>query len=110
MNKKRITLLTVVSVLIAVNCLLSQAQVKIGNSTAVPVAGAILELDGTVGGLLLPQVEIGSLTDFAATISGATAENLYGLLVYNKTANGADIPVGVYVWTDSGWKNLVKIG
>ncbi|GHS95945.1 hypothetical protein FACS189421_00110 [Bacteroidia bacterium] len=66
------------------------AQVAIGTGTGVdgaPVAGAVLELDGTKGALLLPKV------DALATIASPAA----GMLVYLKSDNQ------VYIYDGTSW-------
>jgi hypothetical protein len=66
------------------------AQVAIGTGTGAdggPVAGAVLELDGTKGALLLPRV------DGLATITSPAA----GMLVYLKSDNQ------VYIYDGTSW-------
>jgi exosome complex RNA-binding protein Rrp42 (RNase PH superfamily) len=80
------------------------AQVRIGDSSN-PTAGAVLDLnnpDGYKGGLLLPKVELTTLSD-PTDIAGATDENkadLKGLIVYNTSSSPVE---GIYVWTGSEW-------
>ncbi|MDR0863921.1 MAG: hypothetical protein LBO74_03195 [Candidatus Symbiothrix sp.] len=89
------------------------AQVRIGGiDTDVPTQGAVLDLnnvDGYVGGLLLPKVSsltLSSVEAFSTDEDAAT--KLVGLIVYN-TATGAE---GIYIWTGAvagetgGWKPI----
>ena len=129
--KRNLVLLFFVMVLIAATCAFMKGQVLIGDplvgsDPSSPVqAGVNLQLDGTKGGLLLPQVEITSLSALPESIVNPTPAPatpvdptlLGGLLVYNKTAaidtaTSAVIPTGVYYW-DSGalsWKLLSEVG
>ncbi|MDR0834140.1 MAG: hypothetical protein LBN93_08175 [Candidatus Symbiothrix sp.] len=86
------------------------ARVSIGDGDA--SSGVSLRLDGTKGGLLLPQVEITDLTALPDDFPVETdPDAVVGLLVYNKTAavddaTDADITVGIYYWSSTGWKLL----
>jgi hypothetical protein len=89
----------------------SAAQVTIGGN-ADPVKGALLDLNSvTKGGLLLPNVELTSLTEIPLTFQGIDAGNqnlqatknaLIGAVVYNKTCQ----PDGIYRVITNGinWK------
>jgi hypothetical protein len=80
----------------------SNAQVGISKVSFTPNASALLDINGTDQGLLLPNVALSSTTD-AATI---TAGNVTSLLVYN-TATAGDVVPGYYYWDVSGvWKAL----
>jgi hypothetical protein len=104
---------------------MASAQVAIG-AVAAPTSGSgiNLRLDGTKGGILLPQVEITSFTALPESITTpdpvpdppVDPTLLGGLLVYNKTAavdsgTAAAIPTGVYYWdsTALSWKLLVEV-
>ncbi|MDR0834755.1 MAG: hypothetical protein LBN93_11365 [Candidatus Symbiothrix sp.] len=103
--KKTFLLLLITALLVIGNWPPATAQVVIGDGNA--PSGVGLQLDGTKGGLLLPQVEISDLTALPADFSVETdPDAVVGLLVYNKTAVGDIIPVGVYYWSSTGWKLL----
>ncbi|MDR0832710.1 MAG: hypothetical protein LBN93_00735 [Candidatus Symbiothrix sp.] len=111
--KKNVLLLLVAGLLTIGNCSLVIAQVSIGDGDAPSAdSGVSLRLDGTKGGLLLPQVEITGLTALPADFPVETdSEAIVGLLVYNKTAavdgtTDANIAVGIYYWSSTGWKLL----
>jgi hypothetical protein len=86
------------------------AQVLVGsNATNEPTPGAVLDLNNTsggyIGGLLLPKVDLTSLTDITVDIPAATGHvaALKGLIVYN-TATGTE---GIYVWNGSNkWEAI----
>ncbi len=75
-----------------------QAQVGIGTTT--PDASALLEVQSSSKGLLIPRVTLQSTTDVTTITSPAT-----GLLVYNTTAHN-DVLTGFYYWEGS-WKPLL---
>jgi hypothetical protein len=91
------------------------AQVIIGGSeNQEPHAGAVLDLSplGTKNlGLLLPNVELGTVaTDFAlvANVTDEQKSAARGLVVYNikNVLNG----IGLYVWTGTEWKVITLAG
>ncbi|MDR1624309.1 MAG: hypothetical protein LBS04_04980 [Tannerellaceae bacterium] len=114
-------LLSVVLLLIACSGFRLEAQMTIGHG-ATPAKAALLQLKdkepapGTegataeTGGLLLPRVELNSLTDFSLPISltGEQKEDHTGLLVYNVETSGG-LAKGVYQWCGTEWKMLKKI-
>ncbi|MDR0833786.1 MAG: hypothetical protein LBN93_06325 [Candidatus Symbiothrix sp.] len=114
--KKTFLFLLVTTLLVTGNWLPITAQVSIGDGDA-PSAntGIILQLDGTKGGLLLPQVEITQLTALPVDFPSETDPHaVVGLLVYNKTAavdetTSTDILIGVYYWSSAGWKLLAEV-
>jgi hypothetical protein len=75
-----------------------RAQVGIGTTT--PDTSALLEVQSTSKGLLIPRVTLQSTTDVTTIASPAT-----GLLVYN-TATHNDVLPGFYYWEGS-WKPLL---
>lgn len=79
------------------------AQVTIGSQDE-PHPAAVLDLKSTTTpgkGLLLPNVEITSLSTFG--FSG-DASKAAGMIVY---CPGANVTQGVYVWNGSKWTLLV---
>ncbi|MBB4805334.1 hypothetical protein HNP38_000606 [Chryseobacterium defluvii] len=78
----------------------SYSQVGIGTSS--PDPSAILEVNSTTKGLLLPRVALNSLTDATTIPSPAT-----GLLVWNNGA-GSLSAQGFYFWNNSQW-NLLSV-
>jgi hypothetical protein len=88
------------------------AQVIIGGGeTQTPHAGAVLDLSplGTQSlGLLLPNVELGTVATDFALVAGATPEQksaATGLIVYNTKQGGWSV-AGLYVWTGDKWKAI----
>jgi hypothetical protein len=78
------------------------AQVAIGTGTGAdggPVAGAVLELDGAQGGLLLPKATLDHTTFIP--VAWGTSSLPAGVIVYNLGSAGLD--AGVYVWDGSQW-------
>jgi hypothetical protein len=96
------------------NCSLVIGQVAFGGDAPAADSGVNLRLDGSQGGLLLPQVKITSLTALPSTfLEVSSFDSVVGLLVYNTTAavdasTAAPIPSGIYCWTGAatGWKLL----
>ncbi|MDR1881116.1 MAG: hypothetical protein LBQ78_09295 [Tannerellaceae bacterium] len=101
------------------------AQVTIGMDEA-PKKAALLQLKdvsatqytknatATTGGLLLPRVELTSLTSFTLPLSPAPSddekEDHTGLLVYNLTEDANEhLEKGIYQWDGSQWKVLSKV-
>ena len=89
-------------VLLSMNFSILQAQVSIGNATP-PRAGALLDLQSTTKGLLLPKVALADVSIFS--LEGTDSpEAARGMLVFNTNAaivggNGA----GLYVWSGTKW-------
>ena len=83
------------------------AQVTIGTNND-PHAGAVLDLQSTSKGLLLPRISLTNVTTFTLDEKGAdTAATAKGMVVYNTNANitgGAG--VGVYVWDGAKWTTV----
>ncbi|MEI6577259.1 MAG: hypothetical protein WCO63_13865 [Bacteroidota bacterium] len=77
------------------------AQTKIGDDPTTMHPGAILELQSTNKGLLLPRVELNSLTNW--TLAGTPVA---GMIIYNE--NG-QLPQGLYYWDNAAlkWVKLV---
>jgi uncharacterized protein (TIGR02145 family) len=108
--------------LLCLSAIQLHAQVTIGSNIE-PLGGALLDLkeqqkdDGTANstkGLLLPRVNLTSLTDITAgDISGVDASNKdvhTGLTVYNVNQCPAGRTIydetGVQVWTGTRWESL----
>ncbi|WP_128330780.1 C-type lectin domain-containing protein [Apibacter sp. HY039] len=68
-----------------------------------PDGSAMLEIQTTDKGLLLPQLALTSLTD-TSFISGTVPE---GLMIYNVNENqGIELYAGYYFWSGSSWKGM----
>ncbi|MDW3667042.1 MAG: hypothetical protein QOA57_02710 [Nitrososphaeraceae archaeon] len=84
------------------------SQIRIGNTTALPDGSALLDVNATNKGLLLPRVALGS-TDDVATIPNPAN----GLLVYNTTAAGTGItsvkPNLIYTWKLNKWESVIDL-
>ncbi|MDR0750508.1 MAG: hypothetical protein LBF62_13195 [Tannerellaceae bacterium] len=119
------SMLKILSVLLLIACsgFRLEAQMTIGHGT-VPAEAALLQIKdrepapGTAGvtagtgGLLLPRVELNSLTDFSLPVSLTTDEQKdhAGLLVYNVKTNGnPSLAKGIYQWSGEKWEALKKI-
>ncbi|MDR0833601.1 MAG: hypothetical protein LBN93_05375 [Candidatus Symbiothrix sp.] len=123
---KRVNLfMLVTALLVSGHWSFVNAQVSIGGIAA-PTSGSGINLllDGSKGGILLPQVEITSFTALPESITTpdpvpdppVNPTLLGGLLVYNKTAavdsgTATAIPTGVYYWdsTALSWKLLIEV-
>ncbi|WP_412468125.1 phage tail protein [Pedobacter sp. KLB.chiD] len=74
---------------------IGMAQIKIGASTGAPNAGAILEVESTNRGFLLPRI---ALTSNTMTLNSVTPPN--GMMVFNTNTStaGGLAGTGLYVW------------
>ncbi|UUF12405.1 MULTISPECIES: hypothetical protein [Flavobacterium] len=77
------------------------AQVGIG--TPAPNNSAQLEIVSSNKGLLIPKLNLTSLTDNLTITSG----NVEGLIVYNIT-NVSGMPPGFYYWSSGQWNKLLN--
>jgi hypothetical protein len=75
-------------------------QVLIGAGDA-PRAGAMLDLNSTTQGLLLPTIELTADTTEFVLVDTDKA-SAYGMMIYNTNDEVAD-GKGVYVWSGSAW-------
>ena len=91
------------SVLLLFACTtLLTAQVGIGTTT--PAAGALLDIHGDNGGIVIPRVNLTETTN-QAPIIGPTP--VTGLMVYN-LANINDVTPGFYYWDGSAWERMAS--
>ena len=102
--KKRLSLLFTcfVAGMMCVN-----AQVTIGTNND-PHAGAVLDLQSTNKGLLLPNVSLNNAAAFQLSTKPADAASGVGMIVFNINAdmtggNG----IGVYVWDGAKWMSAL---
>lgn len=79
-----------------------KAEAQVGIGTEEPSPAALLDIVAEDRGILIPRVQLNSITD-ATTINGGNVESL---LVYNSTAG--NIPVGFYYWHNNRWNRLVS--
>lgn len=80
------------------------AQVKIGTTTGIPNAGAMLEVESSNRGFLLPRI---SLTSNTMQLNSITPPN--GMLIYNtNTSTAAGLAgTGLYVWNGQ-WSRIIE--
>lgn len=78
------------------------AQVKVGDNPTTINTDALLELESTNLGLLLPRVALTSSTS-SSPLSGHTA----GMVVYN-TATSNDVSPGIYINDGSAWTRMAS--
>lgn len=96
MNKKYI-LLSAILFSAAVS-----AQVKIGGTDGTPNADAMLEVEATDKGILLPRVALSDVTD-ASPLQAHVA----GMIVYNNTVDTTNgLELGLYQNNGTEWKRL----
>lgn len=82
------------------------AQVKIGGTDGTPNANAMLEVEATDKGVLLPRVELTTLTDEAPLEA-----HVQGMVVYNTTVNPAEnLDLGLYQNDGTQWRRLITSG
>jgi len=77
---------------------MANAQVGIGTPT--PVDAAMLDIDASDKGVLIPRVSLTAETSFSP-IEGTETESL---LVYN---NGTVLSKGFYFWKDGKWNQII---
>ncbi|MCL9804714.1 hypothetical protein NAT51_04220 [Flavobacterium amniphilum] len=75
------------------------AQIGVGTTT--PNAAAVLDVNSSNRGFLMPRIALTSATD-ATTITSPAK----GLIVYNK-GTGGFTPEGLYQWNGTGWRPVV---
>lgn len=93
---KKVTLIIVLATLVGG----VYGQQKIGNNPTSLNANAVLELESTNKGLLIPRLALTS-TSSASPLSAFVA----GMMVYN-TATAGDVTPGFYVSTGSSWSKI----
>ena len=69
---------------------------QVGINTTTPQPGAILDINSSNKGMLVPRVDIANLSTIAPITGGSTV----GLLVYNTNATTG---IGFHYWTGSVW-------
>ena len=83
----------------------SQKFLKLGDNTGTINSSALLDLESTNKGLLLPRVALASTSDISTISNPAT-----GLIIYN-TATISDVTPGLYVFVGSNkWNRLSTTG
>lgn len=83
------------------------AQVTIGSQSE-PHPAAVLDLQSTDKGLLLPKVSLTNADTFLQELSNADKESAAGLLVYNDgKATPVHLDAGIYIWTGKKWKTVL---
>ena len=86
-----------------------QAQVTIGSSDE-PHVGAVLDLQSTEKGLLLPRVELANVNSFAPLTEDAE-KDAKGMVVYNTKENViGGTGTGIYSWDGSKWSAISASG
>jgi hypothetical protein len=75
--------------------------VSIKTSASAPHASAMLDIESSTKGVLIPRLALVSTTDNASPVSSPTT----GLLVYNITTTNNVTP-GFYYWTGSVWAKI----
>lgn len=81
-------------------------NIGINTTGAAPAASAMLDVDATNKGMLIPRV---ALT--AANVAGPVAAPATSLLVYNTATAGTypnDVSPGYYYWTGTQWERLMS--
>jgi hypothetical protein len=94
------SLLTVAVLCLAMGC--ADAQIKLGNNPTTINADALLEIESTNKGLLLPRVALTNTTAFAPLTA-----HVAGMSVYN-TATAGDVTPGNYYNDGSKWVRIAS--
>ncbi|MCR9183323.1 MAG: hypothetical protein NXH73_10385 [Flavobacteriaceae bacterium] len=85
-------------------CFTSLLVAQVGIGTTNPAAGALLDIHGDNGGIVIPRVNLTETTN-QAPIIGPTP--VTGLMVYN-LANINDVTPGFYYWDGSAWERMAS--
>jgi hypothetical protein len=81
-------------------------QVSIGSEND-PHPGAVLDLQSTDKGLLLPRVSLTDAATFLVNTSTAEKESAAGMLVFNDgKATPNHLLAGLYVWAGHQWEAI----
>ena len=101
-NRSKKIITTTATVLLA-SMLYGQGGVGINNTGVAPNSSAMLDVESSTKGMLIPRVALTGTTD-ATTITNG---NVNSLLVFN-TATVSDVTPGYYYWdaTANVWKSL----
>ncbi len=97
MKKKYILLRSCLILIFALS--VSNIKAQVGINTTTPAGGAILDVESTDKGILIPRVDITDLNTIAPITGGSTQS----LLVYNTNATTG---VGFYYWNGSRWVGI----
>ncbi|WKW46574.1 hypothetical protein P3875_00400 [Myroides sp. JBRI-B21084] len=95
--KKRISILSIILI-----SAVASAQVKIGGTDGTPNVNAMLDIEATNKGVLLPRVAL-SVTTLASPLSAHVA----GMIVYN-TATAGDVVPGQYYNDGTKWQRVLN--
>ncbi|PQB04111.1 hypothetical protein [Aureitalea marina] len=82
-----------------------QLQAQVGINTTTPADGAMLDIESTSKGLLIPRVALTS----TAVNAPVTPEPVTGVLVFNTATDGTapnDVVPGFYWWDGSQWATM----
>ena len=79
----------------------SYSQVGIGTTS--PVDGALLDVESTDKGVMIPRMDIIDLTTLAPVTKLATSPEPVGLLVFNTDATNTGANAGFYYWDGNDW-------
>ncbi len=85
------------------------AQTGVGIGTTTPNTNAMLDVDATNKGLLIPRVNLVTLTSNSLAAFGISATPVTSLLVYNTTASvlpSTIFQTGFYFWDGANWVKL----
>ncbi|MBJ96347.1 MAG: hypothetical protein CMC87_00005, partial [Flavobacteriaceae bacterium] len=81
------------------------AKSQVGVGTDLPNSSAQLDIQAKDKGILIPRVNLESITDQQTISSG----NVQSLLVFN-TNNNAEVVPGYYYWYDGEWRRFLISG
>jgi len=99
---KKNLLLTVFSIFFVAFFNSSELSAQVGIGTSNPDPSAVLHIQSTNKGVLLPKVDLQNLTD-----RNTVNEPTEGLLVYNRRDdNSHDLRKGFYIWDNEKWDKV----
>ncbi len=102
---KKVTKVFMIIVAVAMSTVYTaNAQVSINSDGSAPDDSAMLDVESTDKGMLIPRVALTGTSDVATISSPAVS-----LMVYN-TATAGDVTPGFYYWNGSAWTNLFNQG
>lgn len=88
---------------------LSTSQAQVGINTSNPADGALLDINSSNKGFLLPRVSLTNTSDVTTITPSASV----GLLVYNTVTSGVlpfQVTPGIYYWNGSQWLRFYNRG
>ncbi|WP_405251498.1 hypothetical protein [Dokdonia sp. Asnod3-C12] len=92
--------------LLIVSLLVKTTYAQVGVGTVSPYAA--LDITSSNSGLLIPRVDLNSISDVTTVVNPNGPNLIEGTMVYN-TGHGALTSKGFYFWQDSQWNQVARV-